>query len=113
MPQKRMDARDRFARVKRVCSARHAVRREHGRRGIGNRLLPERMRQRFKRGIVFEREMRAFIRFDEREDRRGRVRGAGRFAQRQPVRIREARRVALPIAERGQVVAAAGHDVNV
>jgi len=45
-----------------------AARCEGGMRGGGNRLLRERMRKLLEFGVGFEREVRAFVAFDEDED---------------------------------------------
>ena len=66
--QERVEARDGFGGVKGGGAQRHAMRRERGLRGLGNRLLRERVRQGFKRRLVFERQMDALVGFDENEN---------------------------------------------
>jgi len=164
-----VDAGDRLGGVECGGAGRDAVRRKRGLRGVRDRLLRERMGQRVECGVVFEREVHAFVGLDEDEDplrvclgghvtrrvipsevprsfafplafrgagrssrdlllvpvaegnsrsltairkRRGLVRDdtvVGGRVENNEVRIREARGVALPIAERRHVVGFADH----
>ncbi len=79
----------------------HAVRSERGLRGVRNRILRERMRQRLERGVVLEREVHSFVCFNENEN--------ANIIEREPARIGEAVRVALPAGERRQIVSFARH----
>jgi hypothetical protein len=105
-----VDARERFGGGEHCGAGRDAVERERGLRGGRERRLREGMRERLEGGIVFEREVRAFVGFDEDEDgscvveRRGIFRRSSSLPQRDPVRRGEAVRVALPGGERGAVV---------
>ena len=88
------------------------MRRERGLRSVSKRFLRQRMRQGLEGGIVLEREVHAFVRLDEHEDARIVIWrcAVGRGGiEREPVRIREARGVALPVGERRDVVGFAGH----
>jgi hypothetical protein len=104
-----------FGRVKSGCSRRDSVRSERRLRSLRNGLLCERVRQRFERSVILQREMRAFIRFRKHEDRCCIVvSDAGRISrlslsQREPMRIHESGCVAVPCAERRQVVAFSSH----
>ena len=123
MAEKGVDAREGFGGVERGCAGCNAVGRERGLRRGGDGFLRERMGERLERGIVLEREVRAFVSLDEDEDGRGvfvgRVRGVVRVSgifgrssslpQRDPVRGGEAVRVALPGGERRDVVAFSCH----
>jgi hypothetical protein len=116
MAQQRMHSGDGFDGVKGGCPWRHSVRSQRSLRRLRNGFLCQRMRQRLKCHIVFQRQMRSFIRFNKREDWRGVVNSdfARRnsqcsLAQREPMRIRESRSVAMPCAERRQVIAFSSH----
>jgi hypothetical protein len=103
-----MDARHGFGGFECGGAGRDAVERERCLRGGGNWFLCERMWERFERGIVLEREVRAFVGFDENEDGCG----VAHFpAGRDPVRIRESRGLALPVSERRHVIKFACHGV--
>ena len=91
--EERVDARERFGGNECRRTGRDAVLRERRLRGVRDGLLRERMRKRFEGVVVFEREMYAFVRFDEREDLLGCI-VCGSWRQSEPVRIREARGVA-------------------
>src|ERR1700735_2171574 len=114
--QKRMYARDGFGCIKRGRARRHSIRGERRLRRLRDWLLRERMRQRFERSVVLEREMRPFVRFNQ-DEARGCViisNIAMRVSQcslveRQPMRICESRSVPMPCAERRQVVAFSSH----
>ena len=87
-------------------------------RGVRDCFWRERMWQRFEGVVVIEREMNAFVGVDEDDDaRRGGQFPAGDGAivvvEREPVRICEAVRVAMPVSECCDVVAASGHGVAV
>ena len=71
MPQKWMHASDQFGCVEHGSARRDSVRRERflSRRRDGT--LREGMRQRLKLRVVFERQVRALVGFDQREDLRG------------------------------------------
>jgi hypothetical protein len=71
MAQKWMRAGDELGGVERGRARCDAVRCEGGLGGRGNWFRSERMRQGFESGVVFEREVNAFISFDEDEDARG------------------------------------------
>ena len=112
--QERVEARESFGGVEGRGAGRDAVGSESDLRGSGNGLLRQRMRQRFECSVVFESEMRAFVGFDKDGDGRRvielmRRSGHGCIAERHPVRIRKAGRVALPGAQRCQVIAFSGH----
>ena len=96
--QERVDARGGFGGVERGRAGRDSAngrRSERGLRRVRDGFLRERMRQRLECGVVFEREVRAFVRFDQGENFRRLVRRCA-VVEREPVRIREARGVALP-----------------
>lgn len=65
MAKQRMDAGESFRCVEGVCASGDAVKRERGLRHVGDGLVCQRMRQGLEQGIVFEREVRAFVGFDE------------------------------------------------
>lgn len=69
--KQRMDAGESFGCIESVCPRGDAVRGESGLRSAGDGFVCQRMRQRLEQGIVFEREVRAFVGFDEDEDARG------------------------------------------
>src|ERR1700689_1438604 len=92
------------------------MRSERRLRRLRDWLLRQRMRQRLKRSVVLERQMRSFVRFNKGEDRyrviaRDMARSISRrsLPQREPMRIRKAARVPMPRAKRRQVVAFSGH----
>ena len=66
--EERVDAGEGFGGVEGGGAGGDAVGRERGLRGGRDGLLRERMRQCFERGIVVEREVHAFVGFDEDED---------------------------------------------
>src|ERR1700735_4100966 len=70
MAQERMHARNGFRRIKHGRVRRDSVRSESRLRRFRDWLLRQRMRQRFKRSVVLEPEMRSFVPFDQGEDRR-------------------------------------------
>jgi len=65
-----MRACDGFGDVERGRAVGHVVRRERGARCVRNWLLHERVWQGFEARVVFKREMRAFVRFDENQNAR-------------------------------------------
>lgn len=108
MAEEWMKTRERFRSFKRGGAGGDAVRSERGLRGAGNRLLCQRMRQRFECGIVVERQVRSFIAFDEHQDARRGVRLRPGI-EREPMRRGESPGMAMPVAERGDVVGFSGH----
>ena len=68
--QKRVYASEGLSSVERSRARRNSVPGERSLRRLRDWLLRERMRQRFKRSVVLEREMRAFVGLDQRENRR-------------------------------------------
>ena len=131
--EERVNASQRFGGVEGGGAGGDAVRRERGLRGVRNWFLRERMRKRLERGVVLEREVHAFVGFDENQNSRT---GVGRWrlmvgvapsivaghsmlcpygrnpgrAEDDVVRVREARGVALPVGERRDVVRFPGHN---
>jgi hypothetical protein len=131
-----MHARDGLGRIKHGRARRDSVLSERRSRRVRDRPLRQRMRQRFKRSIVLERQMSTFVRFNE-DDNRCRVclrRRNQRFrrgtaccarrcnvlrthkaaaerccAKRKPMRIRKEASVPMPRSERRQVVTFSGH----
>ena len=116
MAQQRMHARDGLDCIEHGRARRDSMCSERRLRRLRDWLLSQRMRQCFKCGVVFEREMRAFIRFNKDEDRRNfvgiemsrRITRSG-LPQREPMRIRKAASVPMPSAERRQVVTFSSH----
>jgi hypothetical protein len=120
--EKRVEPREGLGDVERCRASRNAEAGESLARRRGNWLLRQRMRKRLEARVVFEGEVRAFVGFDEEEDggrRVSRRRSTSwrwfafapfRWIQREPMRIGEARRVALPVSESRDVVAFASHD---
>jgi hypothetical protein len=108
MAEKRMGAAESLGHVKGGRARQDAMRRQNRLCRIGNRFQRERMRKRLERGVIFEHKVGAFIGLHEDEDWRSR-RGRRGAVEREPVRIREARGMAMPIAECGQVIAFSGH----
>ena len=116
-----MRAADGFGHVESCCAVRNIVRRQRITRRLRDWFLRERMRQRFERSVIFEREMRALVGLDQHNDRRrivsyevGRdefVRDIPRrsFVECEPMRIREASGMSLPRAESRQVIEFSGH----
>ena len=74
-----MDAGEDLGGIEHCGARRDAVKRERGLRGFRNRLLRERLRQRFEGGVLLERDVRAFVGFDENENRRRVLEGRIRF----------------------------------
>ena len=111
-----MHARNGFRRIKHGRVRRDSVRSESRLRRLRDWLLRQRMRQRFKRSVVLEPEMRSFVPFDQGEDRRrvitsevARCVTRCGLVQREPMRIRESRSMSMPRAKRRQVVAFSSH----
>jgi len=68
MLEERVDAREDFGGVEGRRAGGDAVRSERGLRGVRDWLLRERVRQRLECRLVLEREVNAFVGFDEDED---------------------------------------------
>jgi len=111
-----MRAADGFGYIESCCAVGNVVRRERVTRRLRDRFLRQRMRQRFERGVIFEREVRALIGLDQHDDRpriisRGVVRNTlgCNLVEREPMRVREASGMSLPRAESRYVISFSGH----
>jgi len=126
MAKQRMKPRDRFGGIESRRTRRDAICRERFLGCLRNRTLSQWMRQRLEFRVVFERQVRAFVGFNERKDLRGvgqrhfsRVPfGDGRNwlalrHKRQPMRIIQSRGVALQSSERCEVIGFSTHGLFV